>query len=333
MKTLSKALKALPKILLVLVLFNILLINPPKALPDTGTYQILDYKVELTPRSDGTVEISYYQKWNVTGGHIPWITIGTPNSSFHIISGKPGLNASKVSNGSEGSWYGVRIDLDRDYKPGETFEAACTIIQNQLFYADNENFKLDFTPAWYDNAKTDNLTVVMRLFAKMEDVKAKPKPTSIEGERMLWSTSLGKGEKFSASISFPKKYMPNAKVKSAKGSKGVAWWVIVIIIIVVILLIILVIAISEEGSFGGGGGSYGGGGTIWGGGGGGGGISSGGGGGFGGSGSSCACACVSCACACACAGGGGAGCDKKLKHTCPACKDKKGFFKTNMREA
>jgi hypothetical protein len=38
---------------------------------DTGTYTILDYSVKLTPRSDGTVEMEYYQKWLVTGGHIP----------------------------------------------------------------------------------------------------------------------------------------------------------------------------------------------------------------------------------------------------------------------
>jgi len=51
---------------------------------DTGTYRIVSYRVALTPRSDGTVAIDYYQRWLVTGGHIPWIMVGTPNGNFDI---------------------------------------------------------------------------------------------------------------------------------------------------------------------------------------------------------------------------------------------------------
>jgi len=35
---------------------------------DTGTYEILDYAVELTPLDDGGVHMIYHQEWLCTGG-------------------------------------------------------------------------------------------------------------------------------------------------------------------------------------------------------------------------------------------------------------------------
>ena len=41
------------------------------ALADTGTYEIAEYRVTLAPQQDGKTEITYYQKWRVTGGRSP----------------------------------------------------------------------------------------------------------------------------------------------------------------------------------------------------------------------------------------------------------------------
>jgi hypothetical protein len=291
---------------------------PTFILGDTGTYTILDYKVELTPRSDGKVEMVYYQKWAVTGGHIPWITIGAANSNFVIEQSRNKGNIRKISPNNSTNWQGVKIDLDKNYKPGETFEVGYTLIQTKLFYADKENYKLDFTPGWYDRAVTENLTIVIHLFAKIEQVKTKPNPTKIEGQDITWKTRLNKGQKFSVSISFAKKLMPNVKTSEIK--KGVSAIAIFLIILVVILVILLIAFLASGVDLGDGG--YSGGGSVFSGGSSG-GRSGGGGGGYGGRSSSCACACVSCACACACAGGGGAGCTKKISHTCPICKGRR----------
>ena len=85
---------------------------------DTGTYRIADYIVSLEPQSSGKVRITYEQKWEVLSGNIPWITVGLPNSNFSVeeFSGA----ASKVYANNSGGWYGVRVDLDKDYLPGET---------------------------------------------------------------------------------------------------------------------------------------------------------------------------------------------------------------------
>ncbi len=293
---------------------------------DTGTYRILNYRIGLTPRSDGTVAIDYYQKWLVTGGHIPWITVGTPNDNFAITgSGGPVINAEDAS---EGSWSGVRLDLDRDYGSGETFEASVSIVQKGLFYAEEQSYKLDFTPGWYDRAVTDSLRVSVRFFASLDSVAADPPPSFVAGDEMVWTRfGLGAGERFTIRVSFPVGLFPGGiaagNLKDAAGeSSGGAGAIVFIIIIVVIIIMVLNFSKRRYSGgrifYGGIPGGRPGGGRS------GGGRSGSGGGGFGGASMSCACACVSCACACACAGGGGAGCSRKLEHACPVCGKGRG---------
>jgi len=290
---------------------------------DTGTYKIDDYKVRLSPHSDGNVTIEYYQKWSVTGGHIPWISVGVPNSNFTIRNGKGA--ARNISNASEGGWSGVRVDLDRDYKPGESFQIWFSIEQSGLFHATDGEFKLDFIPGWYDRAVIGQLTVTMNIAAKIGDVKASPPPTSVEGQEITWvRKNLGQGQQIRVSIAFPRSYMPGLKVSKPTPSYEIPGLLPFLLIVTFFLLLLF---LSRKGRRWTGSRGYSGGSIFYGGLGGGSssGRSSSGGGGFGGSSSSCACACVSCACACACAGGGGggAGCSKKTTHSCPLCRGRR----------
>jgi hypothetical protein len=311
----------------VLVLASLFMTTGRSLAGDTGTYRILSHKVGLTPRSDGTVTIDYYQKWFVTGGHIPWITVGTPNSNFAITSSRGAV--AGISSASGGGWSGVRIDLDRDYRHGETFEVGFSIVQRGLFYASKGNYELGFTPGWYDRAITDSLRVSVKFFAKLETVTANPRPSTVSSDEMIWEKqSLSAGERFTIHVSFPvglfpsgisKKNLKGASGDSLSGAPGVFVFIFVAVIVVIVILALF----SSKRRYSGGNIFYGGmSGGRPGRGSSGSGRSTGGGGGFGGAGISCACACVSCACACACAGGGGAGCSRKLEHACPVCGEK-----------
>ena len=293
---------------------------------DTGTYRILNYGVDLTPRSDGFVAVQYYQRWLVTGGHIPWITVGTANGDFEI-TGSSGAVAG-IRSAGQGGWSGVRLDLDRDYRPGETFDVAFSIVQNGLFYADKENYRLDFTPGWYDRAATETLRVAVTFFAKLETVAADPPPTFVSGDEMVWiAHGLDPGERVTVRLSFPVESFPaRIAAENLRGAFGGRSRTFVVALVILAIFILVVMAIrSSDKRYSGGRIFYGGipggvrGGRS------GSGRSAGGGGGFGGASMSCACACVSCACACACAGGGGAGCSRKLEHACPVCSGTKGL--------
>jgi len=51
-------------LLALLVIVMVILFIPAQVLADTGTYKIDNYTVTLTPQSDGSVDISYYQQWD-----------------------------------------------------------------------------------------------------------------------------------------------------------------------------------------------------------------------------------------------------------------------------
>jgi hypothetical protein len=303
-------------LLLFLIAIIFILCISVVAFSDTGTYRILDYRVKLTPRSDGTVEMEYYQKWLVTGGHIPWITIGMANSSYQIDPSKNRGNIRIIYAYNSSSWSGVRIDLDRDYLPNETFEVGFTLIQNRLFFADENNYKLDFTPGWYDRAIIENLSITIHLFAPIDKVNYSPRIARIKDQEITWNTyNLSSGRKFPVSISFPKTYMPQISTKALRTEQRGRRVSGLFLFFAIIWFFIAIAVILKASGYGKGGSLFaaGTGGRS--------GRSTGGGGGFGGRSSSCACACVSCACACACAGGGGAGCSKKTSHSCPICSE------------
>lgn len=332
--------------LFLVLMFLCAIIHPVAA--DTGTYTILKYSITLTPHSDGKVDIDYYQQWQVTSGFIPWITVGLPNGEFEIT--KSGDTVKTIRPANEGSWSGVRIDLDRNYHPGQTFAISFSVSQNRLFYADDRSYKLDFTPGWYDRARIETLEIRLKSFANVETITTSPEPTATAEEELTWTkTGMGEGERFPVSISFPKTLIPNGVPigslydgsqdqggqfpqgdYSSRTSPGeVLFGIYLLIFIFGPLIVIAILNRRRSGRRR----RYTGGNifwdillnTDWGGSsrGGRGGRSTGGGGGFGGGGFSCACACVSCACACACAGGGGAGCSRKNTHSCPACEERR----------
>jgi hypothetical protein len=303
----------------ILLALNLLCLAGATALADTGTYEIKTYRVKLEPREDGRVKISYYQKWEVHGGSIPWITVGTANSSYTIISDETGSNAASIQRDKYRNWTTVKIDLDRDYLPGETFEVSFALVQEELFYDAEGDYRLDFIPGWYDRAETQQLEVELEFFAELEGCFASGQPERLDGNRLLWSKSgLAKGEKLPISVVFPRDLFPGAiplaaaptKDKGGKSGKFNSSLIVVFIIMGMVVLFLIIFVI--KGTRGSGPGGYGSGGQV--------GV-----GGVyphaGGCVVSCACACVACACACACAGGGAAGCDRKLLRKRPDCDD------------
>jgi len=325
----EQALKQLISIITVSIITAALcVLSATAAHADTGTYVLDEYRVKLTPKSSGAVRIEYYQKWQVTGGHIPWITVGTANQLFDIVPTSASGAAKQIRPDSSGGWAGVRIDLDRDYQPGQSFEVGFSIDQHRLFYAAENAYVLEFTPGWYDRARIRLLQVEIFFFAKIENVKTGSPATRVDGQTMIWEKrDLAPGQRFTVKVTIPQAgfrgaITSNELKASPRTGFGLSGIVLLIVsnqflFILAIIVIAILLSVVKGMLFG-----YSHGGTIFTSG--GGGRSdrhTGGGGGFGGRSSSCACACVSCACACACAGGGGAGCDRKTRHSCPLCRD------------
>lgn len=307
------------KSILIIVLLTIVLLNPSAVkAAGSGDYKLMENQVTLTPYSDGTTDITYHQKWQVISGHRESIKVGLPNNDYQILSDKNSGDIKSIEPANGDGWSGVEVRLSKDFQAGESFRFGFTVKQIKLFWADENNYHLDFTPGWYDSAETDKLILKVKFFAKMETIVANPKADKTIEDEMIWEKKLDKGEKFEIKIDIPKNLFPKAiDEKNLQTAPQDVLKIFLIIIAIIVILIILMIIIDRlsSGGYSGGGIFFGDDGIMT-------GIaealSSGGGGGFGGGGSSCAGGCA-CACACACAGGG-SGCERHMTHLCPLCE-------------
>ncbi len=185
----------------VLILLILLIQYPVFADGDTGTYKIIEYRVSLNPLPDGAAEMRYEQEWLVTGGHIPWVTVGLTNTNFQIKS--YGGSANFVRADNYGSWNGVRVELDKDYKQNETFRFYFVVTQNNLLerLPAEGKWRIVFTPGWYDRGLVDSLQISLISPSAIDSFSLTPEATSITGQEMVWEKrNLNKGERFTVRI-------------------------------------------------------------------------------------------------------------------------------------
>ena len=321
-----------------LILFILLasLLMATNCVADTGTYRITDYSVTLNPKPNGEVVMDYSQTWLVTGGNIPWVTVGLANANYQIVGW--GGAAKTVSNGNDGSWIGARVDLDKKYLPNEIFKYNFSIIQRNLISQRSNGYSIVFTPGWYDRCTIDKLSLKVISPIDLLNVTTDPKPAATVGRTIMFSkNNLGMGERYQISVNFLKSALFKVPAQAPQSPPS-GWNSPILLIFLVIIIGVIFVAyyysIHPSDSYH----DYSGPVVSTG------GIrreirshenhDSGGSGAFGGRASSCACVSCACACACACAGGGGggAGCAKKWRHFCNKCDDPQYSFGDDVVE-
>ena len=231
-----------------LILFILLasLLMATNCVADTGTYRITDYSVTLNPKPNGEVVMDYSQTWLVTGGNIPWVTVGLANANYQIISW--GGAAKTVSNGNEGGWYGARVDLNKNYLPNEKFTYNFTIIQRNLISQRSNGYSIVFTPGWYDRCTIDKLSLKVISPIDLLNVTTDPKPAETVGRTLVFSkNNLGMGERYKISVNFLKSALFKVPAQSPQSPKSPqspqsGWDSLVILILLVIIVgVILVV--------------------------------------------------------------------------------------------
>ena len=318
---------------------------------DTGTFKVKNYAVEITPQPDGSWKADYRQEWEVLSGTAPWVTVGLPNADYEVVSWTGA--ATRVKPDNEGAWSGVFVQLDGDYRKGESFDFGFTVTQRKVAYPkDDSHVEFSFTPGWYDNIAVERMVITLRNPWSEGDLTFySPDPYEKTEDKVVWVSRLGPGQRFKVNFAFSPevftrlelspKGQPRDDYSRLTGDEASVLGIIIIIAIVIMFITVFSAILKRRRRYyqGRRGIYYGtprpfGAPVI---------VvpgskpgkqpgktsgtsgsgdskkSGSGGGGFGGrSGGchcvSCACACVSCACACACAGGRGAGCAQKFSR-------------------
>ena len=240
-------------LLALLVIVMVILFIPVQVLADTGTYKIDNYTVTLTPQSDGSVDISYYQQWTVLSGNIPWITVGLPNTSYTITGS--GDNVSNIRDDSASGWDGVYIGLDRTYYANQSFTILFTVNDRSLLTESTGSWGINFTPGWYDNAVIGIMDINLDSPISPSEYTFNPPPTSIIGSTITWEkTNLPGGYQFNVSFSSTdgsfilRGAMPvTTNITSIATNNGVnGIFIFFIVAIVVIFLAIVIHALVKQ---------------------------------------------------------------------------------------
>ena len=316
------------RIRLINLFFIILFLLIPNLCMAKDLDRINEYNITVDPRNNGSLDIVYNIKWEVldsdSEGPLEWVKIGIPNSSVDNVKAvSKNIKSAKYYN-DNGDF--VRVDFKKPYLKGEEAEFSFSIHQDYMYKIEGDKCVFEYTPGWFDNIEVKKINI----FWNSKNVLTSSNIDVNSDNYLVWSSSLKKGKKITANITYQKnvfnldysKQVDNAPASSSvQFAKSSDYYLKTIKIIVVLIVIVYVASIFlglgyySHGGYGYRYDGYRGYGyrnnsyyhshhrnssSSW--------------------GSSSHSSCVSsCACACACAGGGRAGCSKK------------DFYGTNLR--
>ncbi len=165
--------------------------------------EIVRYAVTVDVNEDATLHMVYHIDWKVldstSDGPLTWVQIGIPNSHCSDIRGlSPAVK--KAAYSSSGGNY-VRVDLDRAYQAGEIAEIEFELTQDYMYqvnkFTEGETV-YDFTPGWFEDIRVDELMIRWK-----SDRALAQTPDCLQNDGYYqWTSSLGKGERFSITVTY-----------------------------------------------------------------------------------------------------------------------------------
>lgn len=184
----------------IVIIFALLVIISPKVQAQ-DLDEIVNYVVTVDPRmNDGSLDITYEITWEVlddtSEGPLEWVQIGTPNEHFDTAAAlTSNIKSITKYNGSY-----VKIVFDKKYYAGDQITFKYKIHQSYMYKISSDKCAYSFTPAWFTDAKVDQLTVKWN----MDKVQSN-NSNSKEDNYLIWNkTNMAKGEKLTANIEYEK---------------------------------------------------------------------------------------------------------------------------------
>ena len=204
----NKSIKRLSAGLLAAILSLSLVLAVFMILPIKGYAKDLDeienYIITADVNEDATVTLRYHIDWKVldstSEGPLSWVVIGIPNKEY--ISITPVSDCIKKIAYTTSNGTGVRIDLDRDYKAGETVPIEFVVVQDYLYQMNllkEGETVYQFTPGWFDSINVDYLEIRWNTDKVIESSPAHLQ----EGDYFVWNATLTKGQKYPVQITYP----------------------------------------------------------------------------------------------------------------------------------
>lgn len=124
---------------------------------------IENYTVSISPRDDGTLDITYELVWMPLDENedLTWIEIGMANGSYTVyadsLSGA--INYIRPYRDDDSGYYSARVYLDRAYKAGERLNVSFTVNQSSIMARQGDGYIYEYVPGWFNSTPVKSCTV------------------------------------------------------------------------------------------------------------------------------------------------------------------------------
>ncbi len=171
---------------------------------DDVTDEIINFTITADVNEDATVNLQYHIEWKVLEsdgiGPLSWANIGIPNGNYVEYTAESDSIEEMEYSGENGST--LKIYLDKDYYEGETVTLDFTLVQDYMYamnMAQEGYTTYEFTPAWFDSANVDNLTIRWNA----DKVSSwYPSAVTVNGYNE-WTFTPSLGERKTISVTYP----------------------------------------------------------------------------------------------------------------------------------
>ncbi|MBO4785004.1 MAG: hypothetical protein J5521_09710, partial [Lachnospiraceae bacterium] len=180
--------------------------------------EIINYKIKVDVNEDATLHMVYHIDWKVldstSEGPLSWVLIGIPNNKYKSYKALSTSIKSMSYSSNDGA---LKITLDRNYKAGEIVPIEFELVQDYMYQMDHlteGETVYEFTPGWFDDIKVDNLEI---FWNADKAISHSPASEMVENY-YAWQTSLGKGQKYKVSVTYPNdayKFDTSKKIKQS----------------------------------------------------------------------------------------------------------------------
>ena len=152
---------------------------------------IKEYKVTVSPRDDGTLDVEYYFLWQPldTTEPLTWVEIGMANPNFSVYRDSVSDTVKSYQKYTEDDYVSFRIDLARPYYGGETVEFFFKINQKDILCNNQAGYFYEFVPGWFNAIPVEHYEFS---WLRSDDCKWADDARS-EADRYVWSGSFDCG--------------------------------------------------------------------------------------------------------------------------------------------
>lgn len=152
---------------------------------------IKSYKVYVTQRDDGSLDIEYEFVWTPLDKNEPlsWVEIGMANGNF-AFSADYSENVRRLENDSGDGYSYAVVYFRREYLGGNTFSFNFKVNQRGMFCKDGDVEFYDFIPGWFNSIQVQKYEFYWKKDATIADTNADRETA----DWYVWEGSLDYGE-------------------------------------------------------------------------------------------------------------------------------------------